>query len=334
MSHRVTAKAQRLAAIPELLRRKPRTTHELSQHFAVPVRTIQRDLQDLRQLGHTIDKDDFGRYALPAPNKLALNEVEALAVYAATRLLYHHAPTYNEHYQAALEKLAAQLPEPAKHLAMKALPQSDERTADSRSLELVARAWFSQQVLAFDYRSLYGSGTWHPQELCVYFVKINRTNLSTYVIGYERNYHKRILTWKLARMRHTRLLTDTYTIPEDFDANHYLSAAWGVMGTSSNSLIDVCLRFNPRAAARLREGGYPNMTITDTHQDGSVNVTIRTGADHEGFPSEVFPWVQGWGAEVQVLAPAILRKRWLADARHIITANQNANPNQDTYDAE
>jgi hypothetical protein len=76
------------------------------------------------------------------------------------------------------------------------------------------------------------------------------------------------------------------------------------------------------------------MTVTDTHQDGSVNVTIRTGADHEGFPSEVFPWVQGWGAEVQVLAPAILRERWLADARHIITANQNANPNQDTYDAE
>ena len=289
MPHRVTAKAQRLAAIPELLRRKPRTTRELSEQFAVPVRTIQRDLQDLRQLGHAIDKDDLDRYTLPAPNKLALNEVEALAVYAATRLLYHHAPTYNQHYQAALEKLATQLPEPARALAMHALPQSDERTSDSRSLELVAQAWFSARVLAFDYRSLYGSGNWYPQELCVYFVEINRTNLSTYVIGYERNYHKRILTWKLARMRNTRLLSDTYTIPADFDANHYLSAAWGVMGTSSDSLIDVQLRFNPRAAARLREGGYPNMTITDTLEDGSVTVTIRTGANHEGFPHRSLP---------------------------------------------
>ena len=325
MPHRVTAKAQRLAAIPELLRRRPRTTRELSTHFKVPVRTIQRDLQDLRNLGHTIDKDDLERYSLPAPSKLALNDVEALAVYAATRLLYHHAPTYNQHYQAALEKLVGQLPTPARSLAMDVLPKEDERLSDSRSLELVAQAWFTGRVLAFEYRSLTGSGRWRPQALDVYFVEINRTNLSTYVIGYERNYHKRIMTWKLARMRKTRLLEQTYTIPEDFDPNAYLSSAWGVMGTSSENIIDVHLRFSEIAARRLREGGYPNMVISDMLEDGSVNVTIRTGADAAGFPIEVFPWVQTWGADVEVLAPAILRERWLENARRIIKAYGDSN---------
>lgn len=37
------------------------TPLELGEYFAVPVPTIQHDLQDLRQLSKTIDKDDIGR---------------------------------------------------------------------------------------------------------------------------------------------------------------------------------------------------------------------------------------------------------------------------------
>jgi predicted DNA-binding transcriptional regulator YafY len=140
----------------------------------------------------------------------------------------------------------------------------------------------------------------------------------TYVIGYERHYHKRIMTWKLTRMKHTRLLADEYTIPDDFDAQRYLSSAWGVIGASSGNIIEVHLRFTASAAPRLREGGYPNMVITTEYADGGIDVCIHTGTDNTGFPTEILPWVQSWGPRVDVIAPDVLRERWLLEAKQVM----------------
>ena len=53
-------------------------------------------------------------------------------------------------------------------------------------------------------------------------------------------------------MRNTRLLGDTYTIPQNFDPRDYLETAWGVIGTSGGESVAVKLRFAPEAAHRLR----------------------------------------------------------------------------------
>jgi hypothetical protein len=54
--------------------------------------------------------------------------------------------------------------------------------------------------------------------------------------------------------------------------------AWGVMGTSGGPTVTVRLRFAPEAAYRLREGGYPNLTIDAEEPDGSVcsQVSMRS----------------------------------------------------------
>ncbi len=309
-------KARRLAQLPELLRLKPRTTRELSKRLEVPPRTVQRDLETLRDEGYGIEEVSRGLYQLPSPPS-DLNAVEALAVHAATRLLYHHAPARSVHYLSALEKLASLLPEPARGIAFRSAEEVRERPGDDRALELVARAWFERRVLAFDYLSPGGSGKPRPKELEVYFVEVSRDNLAPYAIGYERRFHKQVLTWKLSRMRHTRLLADGYTVPEGFDPRLYLSNAWGVMGTSGGPIVTVRLRFAPEAAYRLFEGGYPNLTIAAEGSDGSLEVSLEAGTDDKGFPREILPWVQGWGPRVEVLAPENLRRRWLSEARAI-----------------
>lgn len=309
------SKAQRLAQIPDLLRRKPRTTAELSERFGIPVRSIQRDLEHLRKMGEGIEEIKRGLYVLPE-TQATLNAVEALAVHAAARLLYHHAPTRNTHYQTALEKLASMLPEPARQISLDSLESVRQRPRDDRTLELVARSWFEGKVLAFEYRSATGSGQWRKKELEVYFIEVNRTNLALYAIGYERGFHERILTFKLARMRNLRLLNESFTIPEDFDPRSYLSNAWGIMGSQTPTRIS--LRFSPSAAARIREGGYPNLREERTLEDGSVEVSITAGADAEGLPLEVLSWVLSWGSMVEVLEPRALRKRWLEEIRKMV----------------
>src|SRR5699024_10938590 len=107
--------------------------------------------------------------------KTPLNPVEALAVHTATRLLIHHAQVNEDNYLTALEKLAAMLPEPARSSADQSIEALETKSTEfSRHLDQVARAWFEQTVLLFDYLSpSSSSGTAHPQELEVYFVEIS-----------------------------------------------------------------------------------------------------------------------------------------------------------------
>ena len=301
----------------ELLRSRPRSTAELAAHFGVPRRTVQRDLQALRETGEPITELSRGRYAMPA-SPSSLNPVEALAVHAATRLLHHHAPARNPHYVSALTKLAAMLPEPARTVALASTEELRERPGDDRALELAARAWFEGRVLTFEYRAQGGSGRWRKNELDVYFIEISRDNLAPYAIGYERSYHQRVLTFKLSRMRHARLLDESYTIPGNFDPRAYLSGAWGIMGTSGGPLVSASLRFTPEAANRIREGGYPNLRVTAELPDGGLEVSVEVGTDDKGFPREILPWVQSWGPRVEVLEPEALRRRWLDEARQVV----------------
>lgn len=113
---RTTSRARRLAAMPDLLRLKPRSTRELAERFGVPVRTVQRDLETLRDMGEGVEVVSRGLHAIPNTES-KLNAVEALAIHAATRLLYHHAPVRNPFYLSAMEKLATLLPEPARKAA-------------------------------------------------------------------------------------------------------------------------------------------------------------------------------------------------------------------------
>jgi predicted DNA-binding transcriptional regulator YafY len=182
------SKARRLAELPTLLSVRARTTAELAERFGVPQRTIRRDLETLRDSGQGIEEIKRGLYLIPS-NSVQLNALEALAVHAAARLLYHHSPTRSYHYQSALEKLAKLLPEPAQRLAFQSAEELRQRKSDDRSLELVAQAWFEQKV---EYRSAKGSGQWRRKELEVYFVEVNRDNLAPYAIGFERSFHKKL----------------------------------------------------------------------------------------------------------------------------------------------
>jgi predicted DNA-binding transcriptional regulator YafY len=59
-------KARRLAELPSLLSVRARTTKELAERFGVPQRTIQRDLETLRDSGQGIVESKRGHYFIPS----------------------------------------------------------------------------------------------------------------------------------------------------------------------------------------------------------------------------------------------------------------------------
>lgn len=311
-------KSQRLGRIIELLERHPRTVDELRTWFDdLPLRTVYRDLADLRAGGFEIQEDPTGshRYALKArPSRLAY--VEALVAHAALRLLYHHSPDRPRSYQVALEKLAAGLPEAVRATAQRSVNIDHRPKADDRTLEVIAKAWIERRVVAFDYTSPGGSRTPRRNEVEVHFVEVSRSNLEMYVIGRRRNYQPAMRTFRLSLIKDILTLPESYEPDPGFDPRTFLSNAWGVIGDANP--ITVRLRFTAAVKAWLEDRRYPGMGPLEHQADGGVLATIRTGAGNDGLPTELIPWIRGWGANIEVIEPENLRRKWLEEARVLL----------------
>lgn len=303
-------KAQRLRQLEDDLRARPLGSRDLAELYGVPIRSVQRDLQALRDMGKGVE-ERAGKYSIPSRRE-ALNAVEALTVHAAVRLLHHHAPAHNPHYLRALYKIAGNLPEATRRLLDDSVVVYTRPQSDDQALEVVARAWDERRVIRFDYKRPNGELE-RGNELCVYFVEVSRTNLAPYVIGLERRRRDAVRTFKLSRILSPVTLRESYAIPDSFNPRDHLTDAWGVIGGAHP--VTVRVRFTPDAAYRVLEGGYPNASEPLIYPDGSVELDIRAGADHTGLPRELLPWILSWGPRVEVLDPEPVRQHWLNELR-------------------
>lgn len=300
------AKAARLKEIERLLSLKPFGVAELARRFGVTRRTIERDLEDLRTL--TRLEESHHRYRIPTAGS-GLNEVEALAVHSATRLLVHTG-VGEAHYRSSLAKLAAMLPEPARSSLSNSVERLEPR-ADDRVLDLVAQAWFQGRVLAGEYRSSRGTN-YHPHEYEIYYYELNRRNLQPYVVARERTYFDAVGVFKLSRLRNVRLLDDSYSIPADFDPHEFLAGAWGVV--VSGEEVEVRLLVDAEVASWFYEQQDvdANLRVLAEHPDGRLEVVVTGRLAANGEAHELLSFLLGWGGKVEVLEPAAIRRR-LAD---------------------
>ncbi|WP_135229986.1 helix-turn-helix transcriptional regulator [Deinococcus fonticola] len=296
-------KAQRVRALLELLARAECSPREITQRLQLPankLRSVQRDLGELLNEGE-IERLHSGKYRVP-PRGALFNAVEALAVYSAARMLYHHASEYNEHYLSALEKLTTQLPPPARRVAMLANEAYRKRpnATTSRTFEMVAQAWLQGRVLKCDYQSL-SKKTPSKMELVIYFIELGARNRESYAIGVNRlKGGADPFVYRLSRMKNAALLDEECHIPEDFHPLKFLSNAWGVM-TGQPTRVE--LHFTPEVKDRVAETHFTPDAQVRVLNSGHTRVVFTVG----GW-LELVHWVLGWGGEVEVIEPEELRQ--------------------------
>ena len=320
-------KTNRLIALTELLREREHTVKQLCRFFEgeASERDVQRDLEDLEGMkqyvkGFHCTKTRPKRYSIRTQQN-TLHPIETLALYAATRLVFHRARGHNRHYSKALELISKWLPERIQTVTKSGANGIGRKAGslESNVLDRVAESWFNGHRLKFQYQSANGKGGLRSNELEVYFVEVHPVNLALYAIGRETTFHKKIRTFKLTRMRSPEVMRDTvYTIPNDFDPQEFFKHAWGITGQSDGATITVKLHFSPLVARRLEEEEFQHMTLA-TQADGSKLATIKAGVDSSGLPLELLVWIRGWGPNVTVLKPDALRERWLEDCRDVVT---------------
>lgn len=311
-------KQARLHRLSHLLYRHPHglTAREMAQMCGVTPRTIQRDIKALEEAGIPIyyDEDEevprytiVKGYFLP-PLRLTLND--AAALYLAARLLIRNTVDYNPHISTALHQLASVLPDSmgnALQLSVDQLAKSKPDPDARHVFEVLTLAWATSREVSIRYQSLkrakQSSYTLQP-----YFVEPGERG-NSYVVGFVKE-REQVMTFKLDRIRFADLSNNTFEFPDTFYPSHVFAHSWGVV--FGEPLEEVILRFSPSVALRVDETKWhPSQKIESTPEGGRLLRMKISGI------LEIEPWVKTWGAAVEVLEPAVLREKFVAEAQHL-----------------
>jgi len=335
-------KAERLLHIEQLLLAHPEglTQAELARRLGVDRSTILRNLADAPK--HIYEEPD-GRLKIDRRADLInvrLNLHEALAVHLAARLLATRMDRQNRHAAAALRKLGHAIERWAARLSQHVLQAADVMDDAAQRddpvylsvLECLTEAWANERKARI----------WHQPEtgekvleylLSPYFIEPYAIGQTTHIIGKARLLEGRgwsvekLRTFKIERIRRAELTTEAYQIPDDFDPRIYLADAWGIW-TSEKDPVEVVLRFSPRVVRRVQETRWHRSECTEPQPDGSLVWRAQIAE-----PKEMLPWIRGWGADVEVLAPPWLRKTLEAEVQKMarVYGIRNGTDSSTTY---
>ena len=298
---------------------------ELSKMFGMSRRTIFRDLKELQAIGVPYHYDARrGGYVIGPefflpPVNLNLQEALSLLLLAHKASSQIQLPFKNAAMFAAL-KIENRLPAGIRQYCNTALQNISTRAGaqapirQSGGLEQAfAQLQFAiakKRKVNMRYHSLFESKI-IELNLCPYHLLYNQR--AWYVLGHS-SIHNCVRTFKLNRIKELQTTDKCFAGGEGFDVQNYLGRAWSMI--PEGHIYDVKLRFLPKVADNVTEVQWHSTQKATYNDDGSAVVEFCV----DGL-GEITWWILGYGDQVQVLAPKILRDKIAHIAANIIAAN-------------
>jgi len=309
-------KVERLQEMIWLYLQRGYTDIEMAARLDVDRTTVYRDRTELER-EHSFVEEGAGRYRLDRigymPN-IKVNLHETLALYLATRRASRQTHIAQPHFASALEKLALALKQPMTERLVQAADKILTQNVDPnrvKALEAITRGWAEHRKVDVQYKALKSRETRqhlvHP-----YLIEPSLWTDGAYLIGFSEQFGK-TLTFKIERIEKAELKLARFDLPLDFDEEELLRYAWGIWGSESEPKT-VRLRFKPGPAARrLRESVWHKTEKVTEEPDGGLLWEAQVAEWQE-----MLPWVRGWGADCEVLAPEGLRRALEREARKLV----------------
>lgn len=306
-------RAARLVKILTIMVSSPNgvTAQELADRSGRDHRTSLRDIKALERINVPIYRDGklyklLSGYTMPT---LAFTRPETMAVLLAARLAVQHLDYNNEFLAMALNKLGDTLPKgPVKVFVGESVTQlvsKPENAERQKIFGVITQGLLDRKQITFTYVD--SQGVESQRRVHPYFLEpIALMGRGTYLFGKDID-RGDIRVFKLDRILKAEVLPGDAYIPSDAKLQKLVADSWGVW--TSDKVQKVELRFNKAAARRVQETvWHPSQTLT-REKGGGVLMTLRV----RGLV-EVTPWILSWGADVEVLGPAELRKSVAATA--------------------
>ncbi|ADJ26540.1 helix-turn-helix type 11 domain protein [Dehalogenimonas lykanthroporepellens BL-DC-9] len=300
----------RLGRLEHILCQNPQglTVRELAEKCEVCTRTTRRDLRALEE-GMKVPIWQAGpRWGVDSDSYLPpvrFSSMEALTILLAIRLYQRLDRDCNQEMLDTFTKLNSVLPAGFQKQVNSTLDRISHRHPDtrySRVLRDLCQAMLEGRKCRITYWTM-GDPAPAERVIAPYFIEPVAQEHANYVIG-RCDKAGQVRTFKLDRIRRSVLLDETYTIPDSFSIDKYLSNAWSIFTPpAGQSVRNVTLKFAPEVARYMEEGQYHHSQTVARQDDGSVMVNLRL-ADTPDF----IGWILGWGDHVEVLEPPSLRR--------------------------
>ncbi len=314
MMSRAISRAARLKEMERLYLERAYSDSEMARRLGVDRTIVHRDRKELEDSGLPFIEESRGRYRIDRRvylSNVRLNIRETLSLYLAARRASQQTRMGQRPMANALEKIAQAMRQPmTENLVKSAESILAEQMRQEREavFEAVANAWVEGRRLRVLYQGLTTRKPYWDR-ISPYLIEPSPWSDSVYVIG-PSDVLGEMVTYRMDRMLKAVVSTESYQIPEDFDEEAMLRYAWGVWrGGGEPQEVVLCFAAGP-AAKRVLESVWHPLQQVERLEDGSV-VWRAPIAEWR----EMLPWIRGWGADVEVLAPETLRETLMGEAR-------------------
>lgn len=302
----------RLLHVVEILQSgRALNSRQLADECGVSRRTLFRDLKTLQLSGLRIIFDEQRQgYMLPGMTYLQPTDFtvqECLSLLSVCQELgdVERGIPFQQAARTAAVKLLSSLPQNMREyvgelteLVSIRLDTRSDMTGSQPIYQMLMESLANHHHVRVNYRSFGDEGEISTM-LSPYRVLFQKH--SWYVIG-RSSLHRAVRTFNLARINNAELLESKYEIPKRFSLDSYLRNAWSLIPERGNT-HDVVLRFQKKVSRNVAEVQWHKTQQLTWNDDGSLNFKVKV----DGL-REIVWWILGYGDQVEVLKPAVLRR--------------------------
>lgn len=306
-------KGQKLVKMLELMARRGGVrSSELLERLELDARSLRRYLADLKELELPVQDEGRGEDRLITIDprwrrtgvQLSLSEV--LSLHFGRKLFnFLEGTSFAEDLEGAIERLEPAISRTHRDLARQldtkflAVPEpaKDYRVASEVLDEIVTSLVYNQPLDA-RYRTM-GTGLETTRLLHPYTLATFRQGLYLFALDVEANAVK---TYAVERFGDVvRRRTEHFAVPAGWRPEAHIAHAFGII---SGVAEEVEIAFAERVTAYVRERTWHPTQTFRTLPDGRLGLRMHVAAN-----VELQTWVQGFGADAEVLSPPDLRRR-------------------------
>ncbi|RNB74434.1 helix-turn-helix transcriptional regulator [Brevibacillus panacihumi] len=296
-----------LAIVLELQRKGLMRAEDLAAIYETSVRTIYRDIQALSESGvPVVGAPGVGYslvdgYFLPPVN---FTEEEAVAMLIGADFIEQKFDAaYGAKAKSAQKKIEAILPQPVRadvariRSTMKLIAANGWDTANEEAafLETLRRALLERKKVRFHYQKKMQEADGNRRSTRVVAPYGLVLVHGSWALVAHCDLRHDIRHFRLSRMKGLTLLEESYTLPDNFQLQHYRPP--DNRNTVVRILADASIR------DKIEDSKNFFMEAIEEHPEGLL---LRFRVNH---PDELLSWVLGWGSAVTVLEPDSLRIR-------------------------
>lgn len=280
----------------------------LGELAGVSIKTIRRDIEELRRLGIPIEDrtSEHGRktyYLEPSSVALKFNYDEATALlWGCDSLRALDGTSWGKSIEEAEEKIRAALGPRDRRYVDRMQPRMHRTQAggDYRDRDEVIEALtLGIEDCRATFVTYHSASSTEPVTYDIHPYALAEHRGTLYVVGFSCH-HNEIRTWKVDRMLDAAATHVPFSRPPNFDAKQHFKGAFAVVTGDRTTTVRV--RFTGTAVRYVQEKRMHDSQQTMVLENGNAEVTFRLTST-----LEIKSWILSFGSSAEVMEPESLR---------------------------